>query len=492
MLTGFPYTDPLDFRLPEFTRTAWTSEAARETWAPRIAAIAVAWAETEWRSVAAGVRACALVRLPEALLLEAAARWHACGLDVEPLRLEAGARGAYQSVARPATGGAAPIICAGVGRRKDLRALRKAWDTADHDRLGALLGYPPCCRAFFEAVWVRDGCLDTTWAMALNTDATVADRTIEVSGPPSGNILWRWMGVRLVPHLPCAFDCEATEAFAEQLRHVGVEAGFGEAYAWMHEVLAWPVEWSALHGIAEIRTPILKVSTRSDATAGKYVVRRPGAQYPAEGGRGLSFPYQSPRRRQVADARAYRAGLSNPIETAAPLEDWRHLDNGFSSRISMDRLHAPIVALARRATEGLSGKVIDLGCGNGALLAKICEGRGDLIPFGVDRNPDAIRNAQSVHADRPGAFRRGEVFDAGGWGRERPFTLAILMLGRLLERPPEQAQALLSDLRNACNNVLLYVYPGWSKDSFASLLTQAGIRPAYIDDENRVALLSPP
>ena len=31
------------------------------------------------------------------------------------------------------------------------------------------------------------------------------------------------------------------------------------------EILSWPVEWSVLHGIAEIKTPIFRVISRSDA-----------------------------------------------------------------------------------------------------------------------------------------------------------------------------------------------------------------------------------
>jgi hypothetical protein len=60
---------------------------------------------------------------------------------------------------------------------------------------------------------------------------------------------------------------------------------------WLDEVLAWPVEWSALHGIAEIRTPIAKVAMQTDATASKYTIQYPGRGYPREGARGLVFPY---------------------------------------------------------------------------------------------------------------------------------------------------------------------------------------------------------
>ena len=88
-----------------------------------------------------------------------------------------------------------------------------------------------------------------------------------MTGPPEANILWRWMGARAVPHLPCRFDCEPTVALAQQCLAVGRAAGFDTEMDWLLEILRWPVEWSALHGIAEIRTPVLKVSTRTDATA---------------------------------------------------------------------------------------------------------------------------------------------------------------------------------------------------------------------------------
>jgi hypothetical protein len=490
MLASPLYPDRLEFRLPEFARVAWASETARRVWAPRLTSICKAWAEIEWRAILAGVRSCALVRLSERQLLESAECWFAHGLEVEPLRLEDGARTLYQAAARPLQSDAPPIVCAVVGRGDDLREFRRAWGAGDHDKIGSLLGYPPCCRRFFKEVWVEAECIDTTWAMALNSASASLDRTIEVSGPAAANILWRWLGVRAVPHLPCAFDCQASAEFGEKLKDVGRQNGFGEAVNWIEEILDWPVEWSALHGIAEIKTPILKVSTSTDATADKYVVRRNGSAYPAEGSRGLHFPFIPPRRRLVADSRAYHAGLANPISEGAQFEDWHYRDNGFSSRMGMDRLHAPLVELARRATEGLDGKIIDLGCGNGTLLAKICEGRAGLIPFGIDANEGAIVHARSIHAGRPHNFIVGDMFDADAWSGERPFALAILMLGRLLEQSPEDAARFMAALRTSCACLLLYVYPGWSKEAFPALLARAGIAADHVDNKRGVALLA--
>ena len=41
----------------------------------------------------------------------------------------------------------------------------------------------------------------------------------------------------------------------------------------LREILNFPLEWSSLHGIAEIINPIFKISTRSDATKYRYTIR---------------------------------------------------------------------------------------------------------------------------------------------------------------------------------------------------------------------------
>ena len=119
---------------------------------------------------------------------------------------------------------------------------------------------------------------------------------LESRGAQLANILWRWLGVRAVPHLPCRFDCGETIQFAERLLLVAERAGFTDEVNWIREILSWPVEWSALHGIAEVKTPILRLSTRTDATASKYVIRWTGTSYPQDGATGLRFPYRGPAR----------------------------------------------------------------------------------------------------------------------------------------------------------------------------------------------------
>jgi hypothetical protein len=110
--------------------------------------------------------------------------------------------------------------------------------------------------------------------MAVNSSPTVSGEiSIEATIPPLANILGRWLGVRAVAHLPCRFDCPESVAFAQRLLEIGTNNGYGEEVSWITEILSWPAEWSALHGIAEVKWPIVKLSTRTDATSHKRVVK---------------------------------------------------------------------------------------------------------------------------------------------------------------------------------------------------------------------------
>lgn len=291
----------MGIRNPEFSRRTWTTAAARRAWEPRMAHAAAAWSDLEFRSVAEGLRPAGLV-FGRTVVEE----WGFDYAEVAPDRFAIGPAAA------------------------DLAA---AYRAGDDDAVGALLGFPDCCRRFFAETWSR-GSGDTTFEMTRGGDA---------SGPIEANILGRWLGLRFVMHLPCAFTCAATARLGVTYRALLRDldpAGEGT----IAEVLAWPIEWSALHGAAEIRYPVVKVITRTGYSATKRVVRRAGVSYPAEGARGLTFPYTE-------------AGMP----TAS--------DNGFPTVAAQDAGHAMILAALR--TSPPRGAVLDLGAGNGLLMQRV-------------------------------------------------------------------------------------------------------------------------
>ncbi|HEY9420080.1 MAG TPA: hypothetical protein VIW92_01575 [Thermoanaerobaculia bacterium] len=290
----------LGFLLPDFTRLAWVNDAARSVWEPRFRRITRAWWEIEWRSVAAGLRPCAVVVASPDDLLGWPAVWLRQGLCFLPLEIQGAPEGSL-------------VFRLVLGLPRDLAAFEEASRTQDHAEVGRLLGHPACCYESFRRVWIEDGLVDATWAMAVASSAPEPGAAaIEVAGPPPANILWRWMGIRAVPHLPCRADCGPSVQLGERMIEIGRTAGYAEEMEWLLDILSWPVEWSALHGIAEIKTPVVKVATRTDATAVKYVVRRPGDRMPAEGAHGLGFPYRPPAHPRIAS----RPATSNVQEAS--------------------------------------------------------------------------------------------------------------------------------------------------------------------------------
>jgi hypothetical protein len=473
-----PAMERLGFTLPDFTRFMWVSDQAREVWQPRLERVTNAWLEIEWRAVLAGVRSAAVTMAAPDELLFQAPRWAEEGLSALPVEMVGLSGQPYSATSQPLEPGEPFLFRLVIGRPADVADFKRASDAAHEEAIGDLLGYPPCCREFFRRVWVDDAMVDTTWPMAIATSAPGDDgATVDVEGPAQANILWRWMGARAVPHLPCRFDCPATVKLAEQLVAVGRACGFGEEMDWLVEILSWPVEWSALHGIAEIKTPVLKVSTRTDATARRYTVRRRGDSFPAEGAQGLSFPFQVPVKLRLTGTRGFQRGIEHAVTVNAPRPSWYATDNGFDSIATMDDAHRPIVAAAANALSGHAGNVLDLGCGNGALLDKITDGTRDVVPFGIDLDPTRIEHARALHPKAADNFIVGDLFDDQQlWSDGRRYALAIVMPGRLLEVDARHAEVLRQRLRDRCDQVLVYAYGDWIADSdLAGLARQAGM-----------------
>lgn len=269
--------DRLPTVLPDWTRIKWVSEEARSVWEGRISRINKAWEKFE-RS-----RRNALQFIKHEDYPRIYAEVAVDGKILVPL-----------PEGDPWTGRTA--ICKPI----NAGVWKLAWDRRDDEYIGQILGYPECCIKFFKKYWVDEKFVDTTWPMTLNypwvgcIEYGKYPNLTEIKIQPRvhNNILLRWLGVRLVSHLPCSFDCEATHQMS-LVNGCDIFSKDKELYEWIADMLSWPLEWSALHGIAEIKTPILTISTRTDMTEKKYTVQLRGSSYPKEGAKGLVFPFQA-------------------------------------------------------------------------------------------------------------------------------------------------------------------------------------------------------
>ena len=290
---------------PAVARLSWTSEAARAVWKPRFDATAAAWRELEWRSVAAGFRNAALVSVDSSSLGACTAQWEAHDLDWVPLEV-----GLHLGAGpRPDAG---PLELAIAVLRKGVKDdFVQAWENGLRHDIELWLGAPPCCAKSAARFW-RHGAADPLWhiAMASPSCRRPSRRLLELECAPACNVLLRGIGIRAISHTPCCLDCMDSIALAERLQAFGDELDCRAALAWVREILAWPMEWSAWHGLAEIRTPVCRITTATEYSSHRYVVRSHGQGWPHEGAKGLDFPYHNAKPHRLTNASGFRRGLA--------------------------------------------------------------------------------------------------------------------------------------------------------------------------------------
>lgn len=255
-------------------RLMWVSERARETWKPRIEAAAEAFREAWWGSVARGERAGVTAWLTAAETAALARRLERRGLTVTA---------SSARVAALPDGGRAVVLRALVASAREAARFARAERAGDRETVRRMRGIPECCER------APDGPGDEAWEM---TGADGNASRVDVTGPALLNPLWKPMGLTALPYRPCRFDCAPSAEAAVRLEADVAAMGRGEALDWARAVLGWSAEWSALHGAAELRTPILKLCAPAAAWPRARVLRYRGAGYPEEGGRSPRFPYR--------------------------------------------------------------------------------------------------------------------------------------------------------------------------------------------------------
>lgn len=390
--------------LPDFTRWQWASTVDKQWYAPQFTKASRIFTHLERLTVAAGVRKAAwqFVSYSELVSLTAWAQQH--DLRVVPMQ-QTSISGQYSSSGHSGNLNAYRVVVC----HKD--HYNEVFPFESNQRIGTLLGYPECCRKSFDETWGQ-GQVDNTYEQFQNMKGN------ETNGGKHSiyaSTMLRWMGVRLVPHLPCAFNCAASIRFGEDLARVGREHGYVEEIQFMEEVLNWPMHWNRMFGIAEIITPALRITTRSDWTPKKQEFT-------------LSGKFTRPTK-----------------------ELWTQ--NGYSDPSAMMESHDALIAVLRdKVPQG--GRIVDLGCGNGLLLKRLKLHRPDITICGVDINEDAIKAADMEY------FHPGYIED-GAWSMWN-VDVALITPGRLLEMHPEDADNVrnwLSKIPTVC----VYSYADWKE-----------------------------
>ena len=399
--------------LPDWTRHSWASVAERQWWAPLFVDASRAFLMWERYSVVKGLRkACWQDVKPEDLI--ATNEWVARhGLVVVPTTSMPAYTGysAQEKSVKPGEPFVYRIVITRPQFVKDIYDTRYSFD----ERMGRLLDYPICCQRAFKRTWGK-GQVDNTWEQFNNSDSI-----------GSASTLMRWMGIRLIPHMPCRYDCIASVRRAESYVTLGQQGGNSAQVSLIKEVLNWPVEYSRLFGIAEIVTPGLKISTRTDWTPNKQAFSKQGT-------------YNKP-------------------------EPWLWTDNGFSDPSAMREAHNVILrSLIEKLP--LKARVMDLGCGNGLLLRNLTRERPDVIIGGIDSNVNSVAHCPMLL----GKWIHGTI-ESGAWANWNPTAVLINPI-RLLEMNYADAEMTRMRLRHPnIREIFVYAYPDATKTESLEELT---------------------
>jgi hypothetical protein len=408
--------------LPDWTRWAWASLIEREWWSPIFTAVSNGWHEVERLSVVEGVRSAARTNVDDAEEFLNAFQWaREHGIICIPIARVPKINN-YSSISVPSASAqngpvdyGYQILYVHPDRYKD------AYDLSTNDeKLGELLGYPTCCREAFKQTWGK-GQVDSTWEQSLEGT--------QPNGPVESTTIRRWMGIRYVSHMPCTHNCGASVEIGKRMYDVGMKYGLTEEMLAIREILNWPVKWSRLFGIAEIMSPALKISTRSDWTPYKQSFERQGV-------------YMKPQK------------------------TW-WTDNGFNSAAGMRQAHKEMIETLYHKLPK-NARVLDLGCGNGMLLRRLTIYRPDIRIAGVDSNAAAIQNAQQP-IDLRSKFW-ADTIQHGAW-RDWNATAVLYNPARLLEMSSADAQR----VREWVNKIPVqfpYVYGDWQQKTGLSTLCE--------------------
>ncbi len=174
---------------------------------------------------------------------------------------------------------------------------------------------PPCCE-HSSGLSSETPQKEFLWeaAIAAGPD-TPEPHILELRGTTVMGAFWQQVLTHPVAHRPCSLQCPDSLALQESHLQFMETLGFAQEADWLRELYTWPVEWSVSHGIAEVRTPVIKVSYDTDATAMLYRVRVYGTDYPKEGQRGLNFPYQRKSFLKISDSKSFKKGLEHGMKS---------------------------------------------------------------------------------------------------------------------------------------------------------------------------------
>lgn len=253
-----------NFELKPQTRFLWKKKGVQEL-KPILQPLKRELFRSELQTVAKGQRKCATVTMHSNSVKHNLEEITDLGLVFLPIRESRVVQGFAHKFYPPKEGEPTQIFGA-VARdyetARKFKRLRKEGGEENADAMGQLLGYPKCCRSYFEDTFSEE--FDPVWSSAIHTEGAKVKRNDDEVTVfleeiyPEANPLLRYFGIRIVPHLPCSYTCEKSREFGRDFLKV-IDEDF-------HDILLdllSNVVWDCYKGVAIVDTPYFRGVTDS-------------------------------------------------------------------------------------------------------------------------------------------------------------------------------------------------------------------------------------
>jgi uncharacterized protein len=252
------------------SRLSWVSERAREKWETRLQTLPAMLEDITVLAAAAHNR-CAIRLVPSASFprltqLAAAHGLSSARLPAEALPQAISTRPADPDCALFLAGPAAAVACA-----------QSAWHAQDLASFHALLDIPACC---------------------LRPSPEPVPPSAEIPAAQQTHTLLDALGLSVLPIHPCRANCPSAQQASADFLNLAQQHGYAAQADWLRECLSWPVSYSELHGVAELKTPLFRLCFQAAcASAPARLIRRIGsAAHIEDAAVGLTFPFAPPAR----------------------------------------------------------------------------------------------------------------------------------------------------------------------------------------------------
>lgn len=260
----------LPTRIPDFKRLSWTSSEAQNIWEPRLKLIEQKVLEKSFLSVKEKVGKISIRTIPSYLLLNIARFKKKYDLEIETLNTNTIRSGTANRIFHK-------IL---ISKKEDIDEYLYLFQNDEADALKATMNIPECCRESYS-VFRNLGISDWLPVLANQDGKQVLEE----------NLLLTKEGINSFQHIPCSDICSASKRI-RSIETKLLEQVDQEASHWVDEILSWPTSWSSLHGIIEIKNPILRIIRSGDSLKEKITIEYRGESYPDEGATGVNFPYK--------------------------------------------------------------------------------------------------------------------------------------------------------------------------------------------------------